>query len=60
MIIIIIYLLSFIDILSSNQILTKNIGQDVTFSCIFPNQSQFEQVSFLNKSRIALILVNRA
>ena len=46
MIIIIYLLLLFIDCLLSNQILTRNLGQDVTLSCIFPNQSQIEQVRF--------------
>jgi len=43
---IVILLLSFIPLSSSDQILRTNIGQDVTFSCIFENEFEFNQVSF--------------
>jgi len=46
MIIDVILFLSFIHISSSDQILTANIGQDVTFSCILENEFQYNQVSF--------------
>ena len=53
----IIYLLLLIEYLSSEQMLTRNIGQDVIFSCLFANQSQYEQVRFENEKNFP---VNRA
>ncbi|CAF1189393.1 unnamed protein product [Rotaria sordida] len=50
MIIILILFLSLCHLLSSDQILRKNIGQDVTFSCFFENESQLEQVSFMHQT----------
>ncbi len=46
MIITVIFSLLLIDYSLSDQILTANLGQDVTFSCIFENELQFNQVSF--------------
>jgi hypothetical protein len=46
MIIRIIFFLSFIYFSSSDQILRTNIGEDVTFSCFFENEFEFDQVSF--------------
>ncbi len=45
--IMIVILLLFIHLsTSSDQILRTNIGQDVTFSCFFENEFEFNQVSF--------------
>jgi hypothetical protein len=46
MIITVIVILFLIDLSLSDQIITANLGQDVTFSCIFENEFQFNQVSF--------------
>ncbi|CAF1228730.1 unnamed protein product [Rotaria sp. Silwood1] len=50
MMIIVIFILSLSHLLSSDQILRKNIGQDVIFSCFFENESQFDQVSFMHQT----------
>ncbi|CAF1582463.1 unnamed protein product [Rotaria magnacalcarata] len=42
--------LSLSRLLSSDQVLRKNIGQDVAFSCFFENESQFDQVSFMHQT----------
>jgi len=46
MIIIVIFIFSLINFSSSDQIITANLGQDVTFSCIFENEFPYNQVSF--------------
>jgi hypothetical protein len=44
MIITVIVILFLIDLSLSDQIITANLGQDVTFSCLFENEFQFNQV----------------
>ncbi|CAF1268510.1 unnamed protein product [Adineta steineri] len=50
MIIILIIFLSLIQFSSTDQILRANIGQDVTFSCFFENESQIDQLSFMHQT----------
>jgi hypothetical protein len=61
MIIIVIFIFSLINFSSSDQIITANLGQDVTFSCIFENEFPYNQVSFeFEMNQCSFLLVNRA
>lgn len=60
MIIILIFILLFVDVSLSDQNLTRNIGQDVTFSCIIENNIQLNEVSLFFLIMNSFIMVNRA
>lgn len=46
MIISMMLLLSLSHLILTDQILRKNVGENVTLSCLFEDESQFDQVSF--------------